>query len=280
MIRARGVGVRIDRRWIVHDVSLDVERGEVLGVVGPNAAGKSTLLAALTGERRADRGRIEVAGRALGSLRPVELARRRAVVRQRSDVAFDLRVLDVVLLGRFAHEGRGDAPEDYEAARAALDEVDLGHAAERPYARLSGGEQRRVQIARALAQIGRGGAARGGECVHTGVHACVHTVDEGQLLLLDEPLANLDLHHQLDVLALLRRRAREGLAVLLVMHEIALAARACDRLLVLDEGRVAAEGAPREVLTRELFSRVFRVEAEIRADPRIGLAVEVLGAIR
>lgn len=261
MIRARGVSVRLGGRWVVRDVSCAVTPGEVLGIVGPNAAGKSTLLAALTGERPPERGEVTLAGRPLGAHSPAELARARAVVRQRTDVAFDLRVLDVVLLGRFSHEGRGDAPDDVDAALRALDEVDLRAAAERPYTQLSGGEQRRVHIARARAQIDdRGRRARGGPL----------------FLFLDEPLASLDLHHQLETLALLGRKAREGAGVAVVLHELALAARACDRLLVLHEGAVACEGKPADVLTPELFAGVFRVEASVRADPEAGLVIDVL----
>ena len=270
-MRARDVSVRIGGRWVLREVSCEIAPGEVLGVVGPNAAGKSTLLAALTGERSPVCGEVSIGGRALGAHDARELARARAVVRQRSEVAFDLTALDVVLLGRFAHRGRGDAREDVEAAHAALDEVDLGGVAERPYGHLSGGEQRRVQIARAFAQVAASGA-RGRPGANEGARP-----GGARFLLLDEPLANLDLCHQLEVLALLRRKAAEGLGVAVVLHEIGLAGRACDRVLVLHEGRVADEGPPAEVLTPELLARVFRVEATVRADTRAGLVIDVLG---
>lgn len=270
-MRARDVSVRIGGRWVLREVSCEIAPGEVLGIVGPNAAGKSTLLAVLTGERSPGRGEVSIGGKALGAHDARELARARAVVRQRFEVAFDLTVLDVVLLGRFAHRGRGDAREDVEAARTALEEVDLGGVAERPYGHLSGGEQRRVQIARALAQVAASDSwARAGEGESK-------SQEKPLFLLLDEPLANLDLCHQLEVLALLRRKAAAGIGVAVVLHEIGLAGRACDRVLVLHEGRIADEGPPAAVLTPELLARVFRVEATVRADPRAGLVIDVLG---
>lgn len=255
MIRARSVAARADRRFILRDVSCEVVPGEVLGIIGPNAAGKSTLLSILSGERTSAGGEVSLLGKPLSAWSPPALACVRAVVRQRSEVAFDLRVIEVVLLGRFAHAGRGDTAHDQAVARASLAEVGLSEVAERPYAHLSGGEQRRVQIARALAQI-----SAEGPC----------------FLLLDEPLANLDLHHQLDTLALLRRKAREGLGVAVVLHEIGLSARACDRLLVLSDGRAACAGPPTEVLTPALLAEVFRVEALVRTDPRAGLAIDLV----
>ena len=260
LLRAREVSVRVGGRRVLHGVTCEVRPGEVLGILGPNAAGKSTLLAALAGERAPESGEVTLRGRPLRSFRPPELARVRAVVRQRPDVAFDLRVLDVVLLGRFAHPGRGDAREDREIALAALAEVDLRGVADRSYAHLSGGEQRRVHVARALAQVA--GRAEDGR---------------DRYLLLDEPLSNLDLRHQVVTLDLLRRKAAEGLGIAVVLHELGLAGRACDRLLVLHEGRAAYEGPPASVLTPEVLGRVFGVETRTRADERAGVLIDVLG---
>lgn len=264
MIVARGASVRLGGRWVVRDVTCAAAPGEVLGVIGPNAAGKSTFLALLAGDRAPSRGDVTLGGQPLSALDPRHLARARAVVRQRSDVAFDLRVLDVVLLGRFAHDGRGDTAADLDAALGALEEVDLRGAAERSYAQLSGGEQRRVHIARALAQVAPDGRPVG---------AGQPTSAGPRYLLLDEPLANLDLCHQLDTLALLRKKAREGLGVVVVLHEIGLAARACDRLLVLHEGRAAREGPPAEVLTPDLLWNVFKVRSSVRPGPPLSIDV-------
>lgn len=255
MIGARSICARAGGRYLLRDVSCEVAPGEVLGIIGPNAAGKSTLLSILGGERAPASGEVSLLGKPLAAWSPPALARVRAVVRQRSEVAFDLRVLDVVLLGRFAHAGRGDSADDSRAAHRALDEVGLADVAERPYAHLSGGEQRRVQIARALAQV---------------------SGDGPRFLLLDEPLANLDLHHQLDTLALLRRKAKGGLGIAVVLHELTLSARACDRLLVLADGRTARAGPPAEVLTPGLLASVFRVEALVRVDSRAGLVIDLV----
>lgn len=258
MIRARGVGVKAGERWILRDVSCEVAPGEVVGIVGPNAAGKSTLLATLTGERAPTAGDVSLLGKPLAAWRAHAQARVRGVVRQKSEVAFDLSVLDVVRLGRFAHPGGGDSAEDLAAARGALADVGLCEVAERPYAQLSGGEQRRVHIARALAQV---------------------TGEGPRFLFLDEPLASLDLHHQIDTLDLLRKKAQDGIGVAVVLHELALSARACDRLLVLQEGRLARQGAPLSVLTPQLLAEVFRVEAAVRAEPGAPLAIDLVRTI-
>ncbi|MEZ4294354.1 MAG: heme ABC transporter ATP-binding protein [Polyangiaceae bacterium] len=262
MIVARGVWARASGRWILRDVSCAVAPGEVLGVLGPNAAGKSTLFSLLTSELTPDSGDVTLNGTPLRAHSPRALARARGVVRQRSDVAFDLRVLDVVLLGRFCHAGRGDTRADVDAARRALADVDLSDLAERSYTHLSGGEQRRAQIARALAQVDADSADPASP--------------PHRYLLLDEPLANLDMCHQLDILSLLRRKAREGLGVVVVLHELGLAARACDRLLVLHEGRAAREGPPADVLTPRLLQDVFRLRARVRRDASEGLSIDLL----
>jgi len=231
-LSARGVGVELDGATVLDDVTLDVLAGEVLVIVGPNGAGKSTLLSVLTGERRPTTGVIELDGRDLHSIPQKELARLRSVLTQENTVSFPFLVSEVVAMGRapWAHtiEGR----DDVHAVLDALDATDVRHLATRRYTSLSGGEKARVSLARVLAQ---------------------HT----PIVFLDEPTAALDLRHQEDVMRLGRRMADEGRAVVIVVHDLSLAAAYADRLAIIAGGRLEAVGAPAVVLTEERVERVY-----------------------
>ena len=230
-ICVRGVVVHAGRAAILRGVELDVAAGEVVALVGPNGAGKSTLLAAIAGDRRPTAGTITLAGRDVATCDARALAELRAMLRQRSALTAAFTALEVVRLGQ--HRA------DDARALAALRDVEMDGRAQRSYLTLSGGEQQRVQLARVLAQLdGRPGAA----------------------LLLDEPTAALDLRHQQLVIACGRRAARAGHPVVIVLHDLARAARVADRIAVLCDGRVLAHGAPADVLTSELISRAFDVE--------------------
>lgn len=251
MIDVRGARVVRGGREVLHGVDLHVEAGEVVVLAGPNGAGKSTLLAAATGDVPLAAGEVVMDGRPIVGRDPGELARLRAVVRQGTRVSAAMTVRDVVLLGRTPH-GDVDGPVGREAAGRALRAAGVAHLADRPVPNLSGGEAQRVHLARALAQIGAealaGRPARGA-------------------LLLDEPVAALDLARRLEALDRLREVARAGLAVLAVLHDLDLAARAADRLVVLDRGVVVASGAPSAVLTPPLLARVFGVRATVVPAP-------------
>ena len=236
MIVARGVTVRAGGATLVDDVSLDVSAGEVVALVGPNGAGKTTLLGALAGDRRLAAGRVSIAGRDLIRLRGRQLARRRAVLPQRSGLAAAFSALEVVMLGLV--DPCGDEEARRRAARRRLDEVELGHLAARSYPTLSGGEQQRVQLARVLAQLGDAG---------------------GRALFLDEPTAALDPRHQQVVLARARHAARAGHAVVAVLHDLSLAARWADRLVLLHRGSVSGCGRPEDVLRPDLLRAVFSI---------------------
>src|SRR5690606_4343894 len=204
-------------------VSMALERGRCVAVVGPNGAGKSTLLAVMTGQLRAQGGRVLIDGRRLEELDRFALARRVAVVEQNPVVPPGFTVAEVVAMGRTPHLGLFGSPSrvDGAAVESALAETGLGGLARRPVEKLSGGESQRVVLARALAQ-------------------------EADHLLLDEPTNHLDLRYQLDVLRFARRAAAEGTAVLLVLHDLNLAARVSDRVLMLQRGAVVADGEPGE----------------------------------
>ncbi len=214
------------RRFALGELSFAVQRGEILGVIGPNSAGKTTLIRLLTRVVRPSRGEIRFEGRSLADLSRAELARRVAVVPQEMPAALPFTVEQLVLLGRYPH-GPGrffDTPGDLAAARAAMALTGVASLAGAPVESLSGGERQRVILARALAQ-------------------------EPALLILDEPTAHLDLRYQGECVALLRRVNREqGTTVLLVSHDLNLAAELADRLLLLAGGRLAALGTPGEVL--------------------------------
>jgi iron complex transport system ATP-binding protein len=243
VIRARGVRVRAGGVEILRGVDLDVAAGEVVCLVGPNGAGKSTLLAALAGDLRYT-GEIALAGHEVRARSPGALAALRALLRQRSALTAAFTALEVVRLGQ--------PRADDAAALRALAEVEMAGRAHRSYPTLSGGEQQRVQLARVLAQLaGRPAAA----------------------LLLDEPTAALDLRHQQLVIACARRAAAAGHAVVIVLHDLALAARCADRVVVLAAGRVLADGPP-ATLTSELVSRAFDVALAVERTAAGALVIQ------
>jgi iron complex transport system ATP-binding protein len=215
-------------------VSLDLAPGELVSVVGPNGSGKTTLLRALLGTAPLARGRVVVDGRPLPTWRARDLARVLGVVTQREEILFPLTVQETVELGRYAHLGAMAAPGEVDrgAVADALRRADVSSLAERRTDTLSGGEWQRVRVARALAQGPR-------------------------VLLLDEPTVALDIRHEMEVFELVRKLAGEGIGTLLVTHHLNLAARYADRLLLLDRGRIVAEGTPAEVLRPEIVSPVF-----------------------
>ncbi|MGN6110217.1 MAG: ATP-binding cassette domain-containing protein, partial [Kofleriaceae bacterium] len=227
---------------LVEGVDLDVRGGELVALVGPNGAGKSTLLAALAGDvparaergRRLVRGSIRIAERELRGLPVAELARIRAVLPQRSQLALPFRALEVVQLA-----GRSIDPA---LARRCLAEVELEGFAARDYTSLSGGEQQRVQLARVLAQL---------------------ALAPGAALLLDEPTSALDPRHQQRVLAIARRAAANGRPVVVVLHDLTLAARWSDRIALLASGRIAADGPPEAVCVPDVLAAAYATSFEV-----------------
>ncbi len=230
---------------IVNGISLTAGSGEVVGIVGPNGSGKSTTLRCVYRSLKPSGGAVLIDGRDLLSLPLKESARRLAALTQDSHVEFDFTVAEVVAMGRLPHKGAfdRDTERDHDLVADALRRVDAGHLATRSFLTLSGGERQRVLIARALVQ-------------------------EPDVLVLDEPTNHLDVRHQLDVLALVRST---GLTVLTVLHDLNLAAAYCDRIHVLDGGRVVAGGKPADVLTPDLIEAVFGVRAHLVPHPVSGV---------
>jgi iron complex transport system ATP-binding protein len=227
-------------RAVLRGASLALALGEVLVLAGRNGAGKTTLLRTATGLLAPSAGRVLLDGRALGSYARREIARRVALVAQDTTVPFPFTVEEIVLLGRAPHLGAFgfESREDRRIAGACLERLGIAPLAPRSILELSGGERQLAMIARALAQT-------------------------PQILLLDEPVAHLDLAHRLALEELLRSLAQEGKAALLVSHDLAGAARAADRLALLADGRVLACGTPREVLRADLMREAFGVEAQL-----------------
>ena len=219
--------------------------GEIVGVLGPNSAGKTTLIRLLTRVLAPDAGGILLEGRPLPHWRPAELARRVAVVPQGAPPEFPFTVEELVLMGRYPHapERYFESPADRESARAAMQATSVLELAAQRLDSLSGGERQRAAVARALAQ-------------------------EPRLLVLDEPTAHLDLRYQAETAALLRRLNRErGVTILLVSHDLNLAAEVCDRLLLLAAGRQVAVGAPEAVLSETLLAAAFGCEVTVEKHP-------------
>ncbi|QVQ52688.1 ABC transporter ATP-binding protein [Spiractinospora alimapuensis] len=243
-LTAVDVSWSVDGRHILDGVGVEVPVGSFTGLLGPNGSGKSTLLRGLARLGDLDEGVVHIGPDNVHELPRRALARRLAFLEQRSDTDVDLSVLDVVLLGRTPYRTalRGDSPTDVAIATHQLEQVDLADLAHRRWHTLSGGEQQRVHLARALTQ-------------------------EPSLLVLDEPTNHLDVGHALQLLAMVEH---SGLTVLAALHDLNLAAAFCDHLVVLHEGRVVAAGTPEEVLTPALLAEVYGVEADVTTHPTTG----------
>jgi iron complex transport system ATP-binding protein len=225
----------------VDGLSLDVRSGELLGIVGPNGSGKTTVLRLLAGVLRPTAGAVTVLDRPAHAWQRRDIARSIGVVAQREEPAFPLTVGQAVLLGRYPHMSPLGAPtrEDRAAVEAALERCDVSQFRERWVSTLSGGEWQRVRIARALAQTPR-------------------------VLMLDEATASLDVRHEMEVFELIAQLVRrDGLAGVLVTHHVNLAARFVDRIVVMKQGIAEASGAPADVITRDVLERVFGWPVEV-----------------
>lgn len=239
LLAGSGISLTLDGHLLLDEVSLQVHGGEVLGVIGPNGAGKSTLLKVLAGVMPADSGDLQLAQQPISAMSVQTRAQYLAWLEQRPGVQWPLTVRQVASLGRLPHGSRDNA-----AARAAISEAmagtDTSAFAGRPFHTLSEGEKMRVNLARVLAT-------------------------QPKVLLADEPVAALDPWHQLQVMELLQRLAGTGMGIMVVLHDLMLAARFCHRLLLLDKGRVVTSGAPEAVLTPANLASVYRIDAELDA---------------
>jgi iron complex transport system ATP-binding protein len=237
-LTARGLSVTLAGRLVLNDVTLALSSGHLVGLVGPNGAGKTTLLRALAGLVPSV-GAVEIGGAALSSLSLRDRARRFAYLPQGHIVHWPLPARDIVALGRYPHGATDPArltPKDTEAVVRAMQATDVMEFSERRVTELSGGERSRVALARVLAV-------------------------EAPVILADEPTASLDPRHQFDVMKSLRASADKGVLVIVVTHDLGLAARFADTVLVLSDGRLVSQGAPAEALSEKIMGDVFRISA-------------------
>ncbi len=236
---------------VVNNVSLTIAAGEVLGILGPNGSGKSTLLKILMRILVPQQGTVEWFGHPHGAFSQSDVARHVAFVPQETQQAFPFTINEMVLMGRYPHHNRTwglgwESSQDRAVTMQAMRDLDVAHLGTRLITNVSGGERQRAVIARALAQ-------------------------EPEVLLLDEPTAFLDLHHQLDIARIIRRFNRErGLTVVLVSHDLNLASQYCDRLLLLREGEIVAMGTPEDVIARESLEPVYGCSVLVDRHPQSG----------
>ena len=242
LLSVQSVDVRLAGRQILNDISLHVEPGEMLALVGPNGAGKSTLLGVLAGDINPDAGSVLLRGVPIRQSSAKELARQRAMLLQSNQVSFPFLVGHVVSMGRNPWAGTEQADEDDELIARAMEQVDVTGLRQRRFSELSGGERARVSLARVLAQ-------------------------DTEIVLLDEPTAALDLHHQDRVMRLIRELSSSGRAVVVVVHDLSLAAAFADRVGLLVDGRLLALGAVSEVMTPELLSDAYEVPIHVMSGP-------------
>jgi iron complex transport system ATP-binding protein len=257
MIRIRGLTAGYGALRVLENLHLELYAGAMVGLIGPNGCGKSTLLKLLMGLMQPASGEVRLIGRPVSTFGRNVLARQMTLVPQDTQIGFELDVEDIVAMGRNPHLGRFRVPKahDLEMIRTAMIRTGVQGLARRSVDTLSGGERQRVVIARAIAQ-------------------------ETPIVLLDEVTANLDLCHQLEVLELVRGLAVSGRLVVASIHDLAMASRYCDRLLLLAECGIRADGPPRSVLTEQNLRRYFNVEARIRAASEgVGLSIEPLASV-
>jgi iron complex transport system ATP-binding protein len=242
------VGYRYASQWALRDISLEMAAGELVGILGPNGSGKTTLLKVADRILEPNEGVVSLKGQPLQAYSRVSLAREIAMVPQENHFQFAFSSLEVVLMGRFSHMGlfQFEGEHDMAVAFEAMEATHCGDLAERPIDQLSGGEKQRVLLARALAQ-------------------------EPELILLDEPTSFLDLRFKKEIFELLSSlKKKRGLSLMIVSHDIDLSARYCDRIMLLDRGRVFSEGTPGEVLTARNVEAVYGCPVSVDKNPATG----------
>jgi iron complex transport system ATP-binding protein len=242
MIEVSRASVQIKDAKLLDDVSLTIRGGQTVAIVGPNGAGKSTLSRLISGDLQPSSGEVRLKQKSVSSYRPQELAQHRAVLSQHINVNFSFSVDEIVRMGT---GGRG-GPAVEPLIERALEETGMAGFRDRELPTMSGGEQQRAHFARVLVQLACGEAEQG-----PGV------------LLLDEPTSSLDMRHQVELIDSAKARAEAGTAVVAVLHDLNLAARFADRVIVLQRGRIVADGPVREMITSDLLARVFEVDVRL-----------------
>ena len=253
-VSAEGLRYEVDAKSLLDGVDLHVERGQFVGLIGPNGAGKTMLLRAIAGVLHYSEGVVLLDGTDVKNGSPKDIARAMALVPQVAPYTQGFTALELVLMGRYPHMGRFqiEGREDNLIARDAMRLTETEQFTDRTLDTLSGGERQRIFVSRALAQ-------------------------QPRVLLLDEPTSNLDILHQLKVISLVRKMVDDGLTAIAAIHDLQMAARYCDRLVLMKDGRIVAKGSPEEVLTPEAIQVSFSVKASVYRDPVAGsLALSLL----
>lgn len=254
LINVQNLSCAVGKKILLENISFSLQAKEFLVIVGRNGAGKSTLLKHLTGEMTLKEGRIELFLKNLKDHKTRDLAKRRAVLPQSTQLSFSYKVLEVVLLGRIPHQSlQKESDEDYQIAKDCLKRVGLQNYEMRDYLTLSGGEQQRVHLARALAQL------------VPSVESS--SLSDERLLFLDEPTSSLDIAHQHQVLDVVKNLSHQGVGVLAVLHDLNLAAQYADKVLVLSDGKILASGSPKDVLTASVLTDAFRYPVQVIDHP-------------
>jgi len=249
MIEVQSISFRYHKEWVLQDISFQAGKGEFIGLIGPNGSGKTTLLKILYRLLSPQQGEILFEQVPLKRMNRTDIAKKVAVVAQETHLLFPFSVMEIVLTGRSPYLGHlmFEREKDLEIAKKAMEWTEILPFAERPIDELSGGERKRVFIARALAQ-------------------------EPEVILLDEPTANLDIHHQIDFLNLILTLNREkGLTIIMASHDMNIASEFCDRLLLLQKGKIYKIGIPEEVITQKNIEQVYGCEVWVDQHPVSGM---------
>jgi len=247
MLKVESVSCKIKNTTIVRDITFTVRPGEILALLGANGAGKSTLVRMISGEQKANTGKITLYGKELTDYRPKELAVLKATLSQHNSISMDFLSNEIVMMGRYPHHKNDPTRNDHEIVEECMAVCGIGHLAERPFPTLSGGEQQRVQLARVLAQVWD---------------------SPRSLILLDEPVTGLDMLYQQQTMAIVRSLAQKGYMVVAVLHDVNLAAQYADRILMMKNGRRWSDGTPSEVLTPLNIYSGFSVHTEVVINAR------------
>ncbi len=251
MIRARDIHASYNGKEVLRGIDIEVAEGEFLGLLGPNGSGKTTLLRCLTGSLKPRSGNIEIFGKNSKRWRPKELARKMALLPQDYNPGFDFKVSEIVSMGRYPHMGRFSMTDRNggKAVEKALKWCGLRGMEEKGINELSGGERQRVFIARSLAQ-------------------------EPRILLLDEPTKNLDIRHSIDILSIVKKLNRkEGTTVIAVLHDIDLAARFCDDVALIKDGRLLVKGPTMDVIDEKWIGDVFDIDCRVHRGERLHVEI-------